>query len=673
MKLLLGLLAACALVTPVWGASEATVALNFQDVDLPVLARFVSEVTGRNFILDDRVRGNVTIISPTRITPEEAYLVFQSVLQVKGFTTVPSGNFVKIVPVREGRESAIPTGTRAGDELVTRIIPLRYADATAIVPVVQPIVSKDGVLAAYAPTNRLVVVDSGSNVDRIAGVVRDLDVPSGSDRTTESVPLHFAPADELAGRLRQALSSETPKGNGLRVVPETRTNSLLLDGPPGDVARARSLVARLDVSMPGASQLHVYRLRYAQAESLVRVISQLLGLPPPPPSPPKERGSLIMRSSMRDEANQAPIGFDGGMGEPPTAPPPPPQPQPVSTGTGAAIPLEAPVRITADPATNTLVVSATSADWETLRGVIGDLDVRRRQVFVEAIVLEATTDKLRSLGIELQGATALGGSTVGFGQVNLSALGTAVSDPTSLPGLIFAAASNQTVRLPNGQQVPAYTLLLTALETQSDVDVLSAPNMVTTDNEEAEIVVGRNVPFVASRATSSSNLSNLFTTIERRDVGITLRLTPRITADDFVHLTLFEEVSDIDPIPNPAIGDPNQVGPTTTIRSASTVVGARDRQTVVIGGLLADTVRVDERGVPFLKDVPVLGNLFRRDDTRREKTNLLVFLTPHVISTDRQMADNSLREREHMPARLRRSPVLRGRSWEPPTREAPDG
>jgi general secretion pathway protein D len=216
-------------------------------------------------------------------------------------------------------------------------------------------------------------------------------------------------------------------------------------------------------------------------------------------------------------------------------------------------------------------------------------------------------------------------------------------------------------------------VLLSALETQSDIDVLSAPNMVTTDNEEAEIVVGRNVPFVASRATSSSNLSNLFTTIERRDVGITLRLTPRITADDFVHLTLFEEVSDIDVIPNPAIGDPNQVGPTTTIRSASTVVGARDRQTVVIGGLLADTVRVGERGVPFLKDVPVLGNLFKHDDTERVKTNLLVFLTPHVISTDRQMADNSLRERERMPQRMRRSPVLRGRSWETPAGEAPNG
>ena len=669
MRWLAATLLFCALAVPGRAAPEATVALNFQDVELPVLARFISEVTGRNFILDDRVRGPVTIISPTRITPEEAYLVFQSVLQVKGFTTVPSGRFVKIVPVRDGREAAVPGGV--GDELVTRILPLRYADAAAAVPVVQPLVSKDGVLSAYPPTNRLVVVDAASNVERIAAVVRDLDVPPPGDRATESVPLHFAPADELAGRLRQALGAEGAGAAGLRVVPETRTNSLVLAGPPADVARARALATRLDVAMPGATQLHVYRLKFAQAEALVRVLSQLLGLPPPPPAPPRERGSLIMRSSMREEATIPPYGYDGGMGEPPVPPPPPP-PEPVSTGTGAAIPLEAPVRVTADPATNTLVVSATPADWQTLHGVIADLDVRRRQVFVEAIVLEATTDKLRQLGIELRGATELGGSSIGFGQVNLSALGTALVDPTSLPGLLLAAASNKTVRLPNGQEVPAFTVLLTALENQSDVDVLSAPNMVTTDNEEAEIVVGRNVPFVASRATSASNLSNLFTTIERRDVGITLRLTPRITAEDFVHLTLFEEVSDIDPIPNPAIGDPNLVGPTTTIRSASTVVGAHDAQTVVIGGLLADTVRQDERGVPFLKDVPVLGNLFKRDDTRRVKTNLLVFLTPHVIASDRQMAENSLRERARMPARVQRSPVLRGRSWKAPG-EAPDG
>src|SRR5207253_1733499 len=208
----------------------------------------------------------------------------------------------------------------------------------------------------------------------------------------------------------------------------------------------------------------------------------------------------------------------------------------------------------------------------------------------------------------------------------------ALADPTSLPGLVLAAASNQKVRLPSGQEVPAHTVLLTALQNDTTVNVLSAPNLITTDNEEAEIVVGRNVPFVASRATSASNLQNLFTTIVRQDVGITLRLTPQITADDFVRLNLFEEVSDI--VPTIDAGDPNQVGPTTTIRSASTEVAAHDGQTVVIGGLLSDTVRGTETAVPYFSRIPVLGALFRHNEDRRMKTNLLVFLTPHIIATD---------------------------------------
>ncbi len=655
-------LAALALLLAVTAhaADDATVALNFQDVELPVLARFVSEVTGRNFIVDDRVRGKVTIISPTRITPEEAYLVFQSVLQVKGFTTVPSGAFTKIVPARDARETAVPTGARGGDQIVTRILPLRHADAAALIPVLQPLVSKDGVLTAYAPTNRLVIVDAGPNVERLAALLADLDAPA-SERHVESVRLRYAPADELAARLRDALAEDGAVA--LRVVPERRTNSLLLTGPPDDVAHARSLIARLDVSLPpGASQLHVHRLQYAQADALVRVLSQLLGLPPPPPQPERPRGSSLQRASARESQG---IGYDGGMGEPPPPAPTEVTAQPVSTGNQGSIPLEAPVRITADPATNMLIVSATPPDWETLHRVIQELDVRRRQVFVEAIILEASADRMRALGIEIQGAAGTG-SGAAFGQVNLSALGTAATNPTSLPGLLLAAASSQTIRLPGGEEVPAYTLLLTALQTESDVDVLSAPNLVTTDNEEAEIVVGRNVPFVASRATSSSNLENLFTTIERHDVGITLRLTPQVTADDFVHLTIFEEVSDLDPIPDPAVGDPNLVGPTTTVRSASTVVGARNGQTVVIGGLLADTVRTSERSVPFLGDIPVLGALFRRDDKRRIKTNLLVFLTPHVIGGDQAMADNSIRQRDRMPRDLQRAPVLREPQWEVP-------
>jgi general secretion pathway protein D len=664
MRTLAAVALALSLAAAARAAEEANVALNFQDVELPVLARFISEVTGRNFIVDDRVRGKVTVISPTRITPEEAYLVFQSVLQVKGFTTVPSGSFTKIVPAREARETTVPTGAQRGDEVVTRILPLHHAEATTLVPVLQPLVSKDGLLTAYAPTNSLVVVDAGANVDRLSGLLADLDVPS-SERETEVVPLRFAPADDVVGRLRDAVGGEA--GHGLRLSADGRTNAIVLSGPPEEIRRARAVALRLDQSLPpGTTRVNVYHLKYADADNLLRVLSQLLGLPPAPPPPPRPHGSSLMRSAAQREALG--IGYDGTtLGQAPAPPPPPAAEAEPVRAAAAGIPLAAPVRITADRETNTLVVSATSEDWATLRDVIAELDVRRRQVFVEAIILEATIEKTRALGVEFQGATSIGG-TNGLAQANLGTLTSVAANPTSIPGLLLAAASNAKVKLSNGQEVPAQTILLNALQTDSDLNVLSAPNVITTDNEEAEIVVGRNVPFVASRATSATNLANLFTTVERHDVGITLRMTPQITADDFVRLALFEEVSDIDQTTN--VGDPTLVGPTTTIRSAATEVAARDGQTVVIGGLLSDTIRTDETSVPYLGHIPVLGHLFRRNQDMRTKTNLLVFLTPHIIASDAQMAANALHERERMqhalPRPLRDRPPLTGPSWQAP-------
>jgi len=625
---------ALALAASAPAAEEATVALNFQDVELPVLARFVSEVTGRNFIVDDRVRGKVTIISPTRITPDEAYLVFQSVLQVKGFTTVPSGAFTKIVPARE----AVASGARRGDEVVTRILPLGHAEASGLVPVLQPLVSKDGLLTAYPPTNSLVVVDAGANVDRLAALLADLDVPS-SERATEVVALRFAPAEDTARRLRDSVG-----GQVLRVTADARTNALVLSGPPDEVRRARAVAARLDQAVPqGSTRVNVYHLKYAAADGLVRVLAQLIGQAVGPPPPPEPHGSSLARSSAR-RAEIPPFGYDGGMGQPP--------PTPVSAQAAA------PPRSRCSPS----VCAPTSLPGSIRR-------CRSGRPACSMIILEATLEKTRALGIEFQGGTTLDGHK-GLAQVNLGTLAGALADPTSLPGLVLAAAANQKVRLPSGQEVPAHTVLLTALQTDSDVNVLSAPNIITTDNEEAEIVVGRNVPFVASRATSASNLANLFTTVERHDVGITLRMTPQITADDFVRLALFEEVSDIDPTATASVGDPTLVGPTTTIRSASTAVAARDGQTVVIGGLLADTIRARAQSVPFFGRIPVLGHLFRSDDDRRTKTNLLVFLTPHIIATDEQMAHNSERERERMrgalPRALRDRPPLTGPSWQAP-------
>jgi general secretion pathway protein D len=653
---LLGLVATLAAAeTP---RHDATIALNFQAVELPVLAQFVSEVTGRNFILDDRVRGSVTIIAPNRITPDEAYLVFQSVLQVKGFTTVPSGSFVKIVPVRDARETTVPTGGSGADAVVTRILPLQHAHAPALADVLQPLVSKDGLLAAYAPTNSLVVIDAGANVDRLAGLLGEMDVPARG-HTQEIVRLRFATAEDLAEQVRTAVPGAGPEGAGLRVVADARTNTLVLRGPPDEVRAARTLVGSLDQARPGdATRVHVLPLRHADAERLVRVLSHLLGLPvEAPPEPPARGSSFVRRSAERgrlatEAATTAPAPAVAAGGAP-----------------VAGVPLVGAVRLTADRATNALVVSAAPEDWQTLRPVIERLDVRRRQVFVEAIILEATVEKTRALGIEFRGATGVDGST-GLAQTNLGALPGALADPISLPGLLLAAASNRTVTLPDGSEVPAHALLLTALETESDVNVLSAPNVVTTDNEEAEIVVGRNVPFVASRATSATNLDNLFTTIERHDVGITLRMTPQIVADDYVRLTVFEEVSDLDTGAAAAVGDPTELGPTTTIRSASTTVAARHGQTVVLGGLLADTVRQGTRVVPYLGRLPVLGALFRRDDARRVKTNLLVFLTPHIIPSDVAMAATAEAQRDRMrralPPARRDHPSLRAPSWKPP-------
>jgi general secretion pathway protein D len=649
MKALRLLLLALLCLAPPARAEEATIALNFQDVEIPVLARFVSEVTGRNFIVDDRVRGKVSIISPTRLAPEEVYVVFQSVLQVKGFTTVPSGAVTKIVPIRDARES----GAAGGDEVVTRILPLGHAEATALVPVLQPLVSKDGLLTPYPPRNSLIVVDAAANVERITALLRDLDAPSAG--TLETIPLRFASAPELAESLREGMGADGEQR--ITVVADARTNTLVIGGSAAAVRRARALVERLDrTPARGTSDIHVIPLRHADAESLVRVLSQLLGLPPGPPPAPRPRGSSLARAGAAGRYTQ---GYDGGMGQ--SAPPPEPPPAAAAAAAGTAEALEAPVRVTADPATNSLVVSATPQDWETLRAVVETLDVPRRQVFVEAIIVEATVDRARALGFEFRATTDLG-SYGGLAQSNLGALANAAASPTSLPGLLLAAASNEMVRLPNGQQVPAQTFLLTALEADSEVNVLSAPNLVTTDNEEAEIVVGRNVPFIASRATDAANLENLFTTIERHDVGIMLRLRPQITADDLVRLTIFEEVSDIEEV---TVGgsDPNLVGPTTTIRSASTSIAARDGQTVVIGGLLSDTIRDREERVPYLGRIPVLGWLFKRDTDRRTKTNLLVFLTPHILATEQQLAENSLRERARMPKAVRQSPALR---WDDP-------
>ena len=638
---------------------ERYITMDFQDVDLAVLVKFIGEITGKNFVMDERVQGKVTVVSPTKITAEEAYQVFQAVLQVKGFTTVPSGAAARIIPTKDAKETSLRTLTEAGgrlpsEEYVTRLVPLSQVDAADIGTVLQPLVSKDGLISAYPQTNSLIIIDSAANLDRLARMIAELDVAS-SRRRTAVIPLKHAAANELAETVQQVLEErpappgQPPPGQrplppgqirAFKITPDDRTNTLIVNAAAEQMAQIRSLVERLDVPLPpGSGRINVYYLKNANAEDLLPVLLDVIGATgggrTARTQPQgggagrqrRQRGSSLRRAYSDRRQATAPAQQGGQTGQ-------------------QAIEFANDVRITADPATNALIVTAAPEDYALLLGVIEKLDIRRRQVYVEAIILEVTLDRMRRLGIETQGGVALSDG-VGIGRVNLGNLNQALTQPGTLSGLVLAAVSNQTVTLPDGTKVPAQAALLTALENESDINILSAPNILTTDNEEAEIIVGQNVPFIASRATDQTNLSNTFATVDREDVGITLRLTPQISEGAVVRMALFEEVSAI--IPNPTL-DANEVGPTTTVRSASTTITVKDSQTVVIGGLISDAITARERKVPFLSDVPVVGNLFKMTDSEKNKINLLIFLTPHIIKDERDAATVSTAGRDRFRA-----------------------
>lgn len=658
--------------------TAALVTMHFQDIDIPVLAKFISEITHKNFIVDEKVRGKVTIISPTKVTPDEAYAIFQSVLQVKGFTTVPSGRIVKILPTKDAKQSGAPVVyngalATAGDEVITRLVPLRHVNAADLVPVLQPLISTDGLILPYPQTNSLVLTDTALNIQRLLSMLEDLDV-EGYERRTEVIPLKYAVATDLAKKVEDIMKEQgesenstqprikvvtatntSPAGStptnsssalrGVRVLPDERTNSLIVMCGVREMKAVRRLVNQLDVPLPpGTSKIQVYPLKYANAEELLPVLADLIG----GQTGGDRLSSLnIPRRERRFTRDQRFGGQKNRMGSslgertPPPASPPQ-APRPAGSTSGAAPEFSNEVTITADPATNSLLISASPQDYETLARVIEQLDVRRKQVYVEAIILEVSMDRARELGIELQGAVNTG-SGVLLGRTNFKDLNTALTNPSSLTGLLAAAASNQTIELPDGTRVPAQVALLRAAQTSTDLNVLSAPTLLTADNQEAEIVVGQNVPFVASRATDAANLRNLFTTVEREDVGITLRLTPQISEGSTVRLDVYEEVSAIVPT---TVGDPNQLGPTTTVRSASTIVVAKSGQTVVIGGLISDDTALQDSGVPYLQDLPVLGNFFKTNNKRSKKINLLIFLTPHIVRDDAEIAAHSQGERD---------------------------
>jgi general secretion pathway protein D len=619
-------------------AATGKVSLDFKDIELPDLIQTISELTGKNFIYDDSVKGKVTIISPSSMTLDEAYQVFLTVLSVKGYTIVPSGEVNKVILSREAKETNLPTmvneaGRKPGEQYVTRIIPLQNVDANVLAStVLTPLISKNSNIVAYAPTNTLIITDNAANIDRLAEIIHELDVQS-SQEALEVIPLTYASAEEAAKvateilsqvtavprRGRAPINVQTAGGQAVsKVLAYTRTNSLVVMANPDDMTTIKNLVSQLD-QKPSLerSNINVYYLENADAETLAKTLNEIVtGIKTQPKTP--RAPQVAQAAALSNEA----------------------------------------VSITFDKPTNALIINSTPEDYDILKGIIRQLDIKRKQVFVEALVLELSMDATKKLGVALQGAVNVGNDSLIFGTSNLNtgpagltsllpAGGTDSSTTSQAPsllsqtleGILIGGLFNPiTVNGPNGPvQVPAFSALIDISKKDADINILAAPRLLTSDNEEAEIIVGSNVPIITSRLTNAVGTATAVTSglatsvaVERQDVALTLRFTPQITEGDRVRLNVYQEITDIAPT---SVGDVNEVGPTFTKRLLRNTVLAEDGRTVVLGGLIGNNVQQTITKTPVLGDIPFLGWLFKRKETVQKKTNLLIFITPKIIKT----------------------------------------
>ncbi|MCP5450525.1 MAG: type II secretion system secretin GspD [Gammaproteobacteria bacterium] len=603
--LLLGLL----LAAPVWAAP---VTLNLKDADINALVESMSVLTGKNFIVDPRVKGRVTIISAKPMDEKELYEVFLAVLGVHGFAAVPSGKVIKIVPAAGAKQESIPTvDQRQGvepDQVVTRVIQVQNVSAAQIVPILRPLIPPQGHLAAYTPTNVLIVSDSAANVERVASIIGRIDLASNEE--VEIVALRHASATEVVRvltALEQGKARNDPAatvGTPPRMVADERTNSILLSGDKLSRLRLRTLIAHLDTPVDSGGNTQVVYLRYAKAKDLVTVLQG------------------VSKNLSSEAARNAPVA--SGQTAPPGG---------SSSGSSASL-----VDIQADEATNALVITAPPEVIRSIRSVIAQLDVRRAQVLVEAVIAEISAEKAAELGVQWV-IDASSNGLVGF--TNFDAGNASLAN---IIGLAVAAdqdiTSVSTSLIPQGAHIAVgdftgtnrFGALISALAKDADTNVLSTPVVVTLDNEEAEIVVGQNVPFVTGTYTTStggtdtSSVGNPFQTIQRQDVGITLKVKPQINEGNAVKLEISQEVSNVVPSANSA-----SQGPTTNKRAIKTNVLVEDGQILVLGGLIDDQLTETAQKVPLLGDIPLLGNLFRYRNTSKLKRNLMVFLHPVIL------------------------------------------
>jgi general secretion pathway protein D len=606
--------------------SGSLITMNFDNADIRTVIKFISEITEKNFIVDDNVKGTVTVISPGKITIDEAYRVFESILEVKGFTAVPAGKVIKIVPSSEAKAKDIltnigktPLPEKTEDRVITQIVPLEYANAQELKGILQPLMSKGSNIVAYTDRNTLIITDYASNIDKLMRIIKEIDV-AGPREEISVIKLNYASARTMASQLTSLLETRrrtvqrrvvttpaptpAPRAEGIgeglpsisKVFADERTNSLVILASPDETKSLISLVEKLDQPIPkGQGRINVYYLENANAEELVKVLTQL---------PSKIKGA---KEQTKGEPGQ------------PTAPI-----------------LGEDVSIMADKPTNSLIITASPQDYDVIKEVIQKLDIARSQVLVEALIAEVSFEKTKELGIEWYGV-GRSGETAIIGGSATSGRPSGIRSPEqmsalSAEGLILGAFSGPITYA--GREFFRLSALIKALQTSSDVNIISTPTLLTMDNEEAEIVIGEERPFLKSDITSLTTGETTTRTFEYKDVATTLRITPQISKGKFVRLKIFQEVKSFKG--QATLQEPTAV--ITTKRQAKTTVIVENGQMIVIGGLLQDKKDTGDTAVPCLGNIPVLGWLFKYFRESKAKSNLLIFITPHIINTPEDLS-----------------------------------
>ena len=569
-------------------ASTDEYELNFTDTDINAVITAVAKLTGKNFIIDPRVKGKVTVITHQSMTKDEVYEVFQSMLKVHGFAAVPGKSSTKIVPEVNAKQDTIRTLSRkdvqGGDELVTKVIPIKHVTAAQLVPILRPLVPQRGHLAAYPQSNVLIISDSAGNIARLSNIIARID--QAVNQEIEVLALEHAVASDVVRVINQLHQGAKDKPS-FTIVADDRTNSVLLGGDRGQRLRLRAIITHMDVPLELAGNTQVVYLRYANAADLVKVLTDV--------------SKTIVKSP-------------GGK----TA--------------AAASSTSSDINIMADENTNALIINAPPGVMRTLRSVINQLDIRREQVHLEAVLAEVSYTKSSELGVQWAFDGSDGGDKTGpIGVLNFSSFAPpGLAGLLQDPPLIGEGLNLGLGKIKDGDLTMG--VLIRALAGDGNTNILATPSVVTLDNEEASIVVGQNVPFLTgSYTTTTGDATNPFQTVERQDVGITLKITPQINEGNTVKMQILQEISSL-------TAASTSVDVITSKREIITNVMVEDDQILVLGGLIDDQLRESEAKIPGLGDIPLLGWLFKYKTVDKVKTNLMVFIHPTIMKDEAQQS-----------------------------------